>query len=107
MLGHISIRDLRPGAIQEAVNWLQLRGGVPTDTHPQGRPLAPKTVHASASRLFTCLTVVGRSMASFRVMGTIRPEPHFVRVELMAPLKSWECRRRSCFEWQSRLGEKN
>jgi hypothetical protein len=37
LLGHISIRNLRPGAIQEAVNWLQLRGGVP---HPQWRPLA-------------------------------------------------------------------
>ena len=42
LLGHISIRDLRPAAIQAAVNWLQLRGGVPTDTHPQGRPLAPR-----------------------------------------------------------------
>jgi hypothetical protein len=36
LLGHISIRDLRRGAIQEAVNWLQLRGGVPTNAHPQG-----------------------------------------------------------------------
>ena len=40
LLGHISIRNLRPCAIQEAVNWLQLRGGVPTKAHPQGRPLA-------------------------------------------------------------------
>lgn len=45
LLGHISIRDLRPGAIQEAVNWLQLRGGVPTNNHPQGRhwPARPST----------------------------------------------------------------
>jgi hypothetical protein len=60
LLGHISIHDLRPGAIQEAVNWLQLRGGVPTDTHPQGRPLAPKTVHSTASLLFTCLSDAAR-----------------------------------------------
>ena len=50
LLGHISICDLRPG--QEAVNWLQLRGGVPTDTHPQGRPLAPQ------DRPLHCIAIV-------------------------------------------------
>jgi integrase len=47
--------DLWPGLIQEAVNLLQLQGGVATQAHPQGRPLAPKTVHSTASLLFTCL----------------------------------------------------
>jgi integrase len=82
LLGHISIRDLRPGAIQEAVNWLQLRGGVPTDNHPQGRPLAPKTVHSTASLLFTCLSDAARlehipanPMADRKVKLPKRPKP--------------------------------
>lgn len=32
------IRDLRPAAIQKAVNWLQLRGVVTANAHPRGRP---------------------------------------------------------------------
>ena len=82
LLGHISIRHLRPGAIQEAVNWLQLRGGVPTDNHPQGRPLAPKTVHSTASLLFTCLSDAARlehipanPMADRKVKLPERPKP--------------------------------
>jgi integrase len=82
LLGHISICDLRPGAIQEAINWLQLRGGVPTDTHPQGRPLAPKTVHSTASLLFTCLSDAARlehipanPMADRMVKLPKRPKP--------------------------------
>jgi integrase len=55
LLGSIPILDLKPGIIQEAVNLLQLQGGAPTKDHPQGRPLAPKTVHSTASLLFTCL----------------------------------------------------
>jgi len=85
LLGHISIRDLRTCAIQEAVNWLQLRGGVPTDAHPQGRPLAPKTVHSTASLLFTCLSDAARlehipanPMADRRVKFPKRPKPHAV-----------------------------
>ena len=55
LLGGVSILDLRPGVIQEAVNVLLLRGGAPTEAHPDGRPLAAKTVHSTASLLFTCL----------------------------------------------------
>lgn len=55
LLGSIPILDLKAGKIQEAVNVLQLRGGAPTKAHPQGRPLAAKTVHSTASLLFTCL----------------------------------------------------
>jgi len=82
LLGHISFRDLRPGAIQEAVNCLQLRGGVPTNAHPQGRPLAAKTVHATASLLFTCLGDAARlehipanPMADRKVKLPKRPKP--------------------------------
>jgi hypothetical protein len=60
LLGHISIRDLRPGVIQDAVNWLQVRGGEPTKAHPQGRPLAAKTVYSISSLLFTCLRDAAR-----------------------------------------------
>jgi integrase len=82
LLGHISIRDLRPGAIQEAVNWLQLRGGVPTNAHPEGRPLAAKTVHSTASLLFTCLGdaarlehILANPMADRKVKLPKRPKP--------------------------------
>lgn len=53
LLGGVSILDLRPGVIQEAVHSLLLRGGAPTEAHPDGRPLAAKTVHSTASLLFT------------------------------------------------------
>ena len=82
LLGHIRIRDLRSGAIQEAVNWLQLRGGVPNNAHPQGRPLAAKTVHSTASLLFTCLSDAARlehipanPMADRKVRLPKRPKP--------------------------------
>jgi len=82
LLGHISNYDLRPGAIQEAVQWLQLRGGVPTNAHPQGRPLAVKTVHSAASLLFTCLGDAARlehipanPMAGRKVKVPKRPKP--------------------------------
>jgi integrase len=55
LLGSVPILDLKSGLIQEAVNLLQLQGGAPTKNHPQGRPLAPKTVHSTASMLYTCL----------------------------------------------------
>jgi len=60
LLGEVSILDLKPGMIQEAVNALLLRGGAPTEAHPPGRPLAAKTVHSTASLLFTCLGDVAR-----------------------------------------------
>ena len=34
---------------------LLLRGGAPTESHPNGRPLAAETIHSTASLLFTCL----------------------------------------------------
>src|SRR5262249_3180410 len=55
LLGSTPILDLKAGMIQEAVNQLQLHGGAPTKEHPQGRPLAVKTVHSAATLLSTCL----------------------------------------------------
>jgi integrase len=54
-LGDIRLCDLRAPKIQEFVNALQLRGGVPTQTFPKGRPLSPKRSHAAASLLYSCL----------------------------------------------------
>ncbi len=83
LLGGVSIRDLRPGVIQEAVNVLLLRGGAPTEAHPNGRPLAAKTVHSTASLLFTCLGDAARlehipanPMADRKVKLPKRPRPN-------------------------------
>jgi integrase len=81
LLGSIPILDLKTGQIQEAVNQLLLRGGAPTKDHPQGRPLAAKTVHSAASLLFTCLGDAARldhipinPMADRRVKLPKRPK---------------------------------
>src|SRR5215472_12757597 len=83
LLGEVSILDLKPGIIQEAVNVLLLRGGAPTQAHPHGRPLAAKTVHSTASLLFTCLGDAARlehipanTMADRKVKLPKRPKPN-------------------------------
>jgi integrase len=83
LLGGVSICDLRPGAIQEAVNVLMVRGGAATEAHPNGRPLAAKTVHSTASLLFTCLGDAARlehipanPMAGRKVKLPKRPKPN-------------------------------
>ncbi len=83
LLGEISILDLRPGVIQGAVNILLLHGGAPTEAHPNGRPLAAKTVHSTASLLFTCLGDAARlehipanPMADRKVKLPKRPRPN-------------------------------
>jgi len=82
LLGGVSILDLRPGVIQEAVNVLLLRGGAPTEAQPDGRPLAAKTVQSTASLLFTCLGDAARlehipanPMADRKVKLPKRPRP--------------------------------
>jgi integrase len=82
-IGRVSILDLKPGIIQEAVNGLLLRGGAPTEAHPHGRPLAAKTVHSTASLLFTCLGDAARlehipanPMADRKVKLPKRPKPN-------------------------------
>ena len=74
---------MRPGVIQEAVNSLLLRGGAPTEACPGGRPLAAKTVHSTASLLFTCLGDAARlehipanPMADRKVKLAKRPRPN-------------------------------
>jgi integrase len=83
LLGGVSVLDLKPSVIQEAVNVLLLRGGAPTEAHPNGRPLAAKTVHSTASLLFTCLGDAARlehipanPMADRRVKLPKRPKPN-------------------------------
>jgi integrase len=54
-LGSTRLCDLKAAAIQEVVNALQLRGGIPTKEFPKGRPLSVKRTHAIASLLYSCL----------------------------------------------------
>jgi integrase len=82
LLGTIPVLDLKAGMIQEAVNLLLLEGGAPTKDHPRGRPLAPKTVHSTASLLFTCLGdavrlehIPANPMADKKVKLPKRPKP--------------------------------
>jgi integrase len=82
-LGFIPILDLKPAMIQEAVNLLQLEGGVPTKAHPRGRPLAAKTVHSIVSLLFTSLGDAARlehipanPMVDRKVKLPKRPKPN-------------------------------
>ena len=54
-LGTVRLCDLKTSQIQDAVNRLKTRGGAVTTGHPQGRPLAAKTVRSIATLLYTCL----------------------------------------------------
>lgn len=54
-LGAIRVSELKTADIQEAVNRLRVRGGAVTKEHPDGRPLAVKTVRSIATLLYTCL----------------------------------------------------
>jgi integrase len=82
LLGGVSLLDLRPAIIQDVINVMQVRGGAPTKAHPEGRPLAPKTVHATASVLSTCLGDAARlehipanPMGGRKVKVPKRPKP--------------------------------
>lgn len=50
-IGTIGIADLKTAHIQEALNRLQLHGGITTKEHPEGRPLAGKTIRSIATLL--------------------------------------------------------
>jgi integrase len=80
-LGKIRVRDLNAAHIQEAVNPLKARGGRITKEHPQGRPLAAKTVRSIATLLYSCLGDAHRlghisenPMANKRVKLAKRPK---------------------------------
>ena len=60
LLGATPINELTTAEIQRAVHQLEDRGGAVTKQHPQGRPLAPKTVRSIGSLLYTALSEADR-----------------------------------------------
>jgi integrase len=54
-LGSLRLCDLKASHVQEAVNRLYACGGAVTKEHPEGRPLAAKTVRSIATMLYTAL----------------------------------------------------
>jgi integrase len=55
LFGKVAIDQLDTLRLTEAVNWLSDHGGRITEAHPQGRPLAPKTVRHVAFLVQGCL----------------------------------------------------
>lgn len=59
-LGETRLNDLSTAQIQRAIHRLEDCGGRVTKDHPNGRPLAPKTVRHIATLLYTCLAEADR-----------------------------------------------
>jgi integrase len=59
-LGETRINELTTAQIQHAVHRLEDCGGRVTEEHPNGRPLAPKTVRHIGTLLYTCLAEADR-----------------------------------------------
>lgn len=59
-LGETRLNDLGTAQIQRVVHELSDCGGMVTKDHPNGRPLAPKTVRHIAMLLYTCLAEADR-----------------------------------------------
>ena len=59
-LGQTRINELKTAAIQSAIYRLSDCGGKKTNLHPNGRPLAPKTVRHIGTLLYTCLSEADR-----------------------------------------------
>ncbi len=59
-IGKTPLNELTTAQIQRAVHDLQDHGGMVTEAHPNGRPLAPKTVRHIATLLYTSLSEADR-----------------------------------------------
>jgi integrase len=59
-LGQTRINELKTADIQAAIHRLSDCGGKKTNLHPNGRPLAPKTVRHIGTLLYTCLSEADR-----------------------------------------------
>ena len=59
-LGETRLNDLTTAQIQRAIHRLEDCGGRVTKDHPDGRPLAPKTVRHIGTLLYTCLAEADR-----------------------------------------------
>ena len=59
-LGEIRLNSLTTAVIQRAIHRLSDSGGLVTKDHPNGRPLAPKTVRNIGTMLYTCLAEADR-----------------------------------------------
>jgi len=59
-LGETKLNDLTTAQIQRVIHRLSDSGGMVTKDHPNGRPLAPKTVRHIGMLLYTCLAEADR-----------------------------------------------
>ena len=59
-LGKTPLNELTTAQIQRMVHDLEDHGGMVTEAHPNGRPLAPKTVRHLATMLYTSLSEADR-----------------------------------------------
>ena len=59
-LGETRLNDLTTAQIQRTIHRLEDCGGMVTTDHPEGRPLAPKTVRNIGAMLYTCLAEADR-----------------------------------------------
>ncbi len=59
-LGETRLNDLTTALIQRTIHRLEDCGGMVTKDHPEGRPLAPKTVRNIGAMLYTCLAEADR-----------------------------------------------
>ncbi len=79
-LGEIRLNEMTTAKIQETIHCLQDHGGRRTQSEPQGRPLAPKTVRHMGTLLFTVLSDAER-------LGVLRiPHPMANRRVLLPKL---------------------
>lgn len=59
-LGQVRLNDLTTAQIQMAIHRLHDHGGHKSEAHPNGRPLAPKTVRHAGTLLYTVLSDADR-----------------------------------------------
>jgi hypothetical protein len=55
-IGSLPLNELKTAEIQTVIHRLSDAGGRKTPDHPNGRPLAPKTVRHIGTLLYTCLS---------------------------------------------------
>ena len=78
-IGQTRLNELTTAQIQETIHRLIDQGGMRTRAHPNGRPLAPKTVRHIGSMLYTALTDAER-------LGMLKKHPMEKRRVLLPKL---------------------
>lgn len=74
-IGAREVQSLTPSDMRELVTWLSAHGGRASEGHPQGRPLAPRTVRAALVALAQAvdLAVLDGTLSRNVVRGVKRP----------------------------------